>query len=155
MSRTTRTPEAIEPSPAPNLPITFADFPAVAALLTLTTAVTALASFPSSPVPDALVRNVVSARDAFQQALGEPIALSAAGEDAPYDDTALIETMTKLEGAVQERLDSLDAALKERFAGLDQTIEALKSADKTVDLTPLEKRIAALEKSAAAKPESA
>lgn len=135
MSRTTRTPEAIEPS-APLLFTPLADLPAMAALMTLVTAVTALASFPSSPVPDALVRNVASARDAFQQALGDPIVLPAAGEIAPYDDTALVETLTKLEGAVQERLDSLDAALKERFAGL-------------------EKRITALEKSAAAKSESA
>ena len=76
MSRTTRTPspEAAQPADAPGdiaLPAR-KDLPAVAALLSLVTAMLAVARFPSSPMPVALTDRLSAAQQEFAAALEGP-----------------------------------------------------------------------------------
>lgn len=136
-----RTPKPSAAASAPELPsasISLATVPAVTALLGLLDAMRALVSFPSHPVPNTLVDNVLAARKQFSDALDtafEPVAIPGA---APYDDAWIGERFERFASLVDERFgvlekanDSRDEAAKqvsavidERFAGLDEALRA-------------------------------
>lgn len=122
-----------------------------AALSALIGAVTALASFPSSPVPETLVQNVVKARQAFQAALDAPVeTLASVGEAQAaggYDDAWIREAFEGLE-ALTKRLDDQVAPEPADLGPIEERLAAIEAAP--TDLAPFEARLAALEATLAA-----
>lgn len=99
------------------------------ALIGLSQAVAAVARFPNTPVPPALVERIGAAEDALRAAVEDLPAAVAVGVTAgSYDDDW-----------IKERFESLDAALDEKlktFAVAQVVTEALAERDRTIaDLT--------------------
>lgn len=149
MSRTTKPAPAagVAAAAAPEAPpvasVIPAEIPIFAAMVALISAVTALAGFPSTPVPASLVENVTKARQAFLDVVNAPIEIPgfAAGATVdPYDDSW-----------IKDAFEELQTSLKDRFAGLDTAIAALterfegQTPPEAVDLQPIEDRLAAIE----------
>lgn len=161
MSRTTRTPspEAAQPADAPGdiaLPA-LKDLPAVAALLSLVTAMLAVARFPSSPMPVALTDRLSAAQQEFAAALEGPAFASLTGmvdfsqeQTGGYDDAW-----------IREQFEAFNTALKDRFTGVDEglrtatdTLTALSGAvdkisERLGNLDALTERVSAIEAAAA------
>lgn len=161
MSRTTRTPspETATPADGPgDIALTaLKDLPPVAALLSLVTAMLAVARFPSSPMPVALTDRLSAAQQEFAAALDGPAFASLTGLVDPspeqaggYDDAW-----------IREQFDAFNAALKDRFTGVDDTLrtatETLTSLSDAVgeinkrlgSLDALTDRVTAIEAAAA------
>lgn len=149
MSRTSKPAAASADAPfassiegqAEGFAVNLGQIPAVVALNSLIGAVVALAGFPSSPVPDSLLQNLVKARQGFIDALQEPVLLpSGASDPANAYDDAWIKT----------DLAALGDQLKDRFAALDVAIEGLTKSITdlpSVDLSDISARLTALETS--------
>jgi hypothetical protein len=116
-------------------PTNFADLPYVVALLGLASAVAAVARFPNTPVPDALVDRITQAEQDLKAALtGEAIPAVAAAPGAAYDDAWIRDTFKGLEKALDERFAGLKPAeppaayddkwIHESFAELNDTLKA-------------------------------
>lgn len=125
--------------------VALTDMPVIVALLAYLSAISALAGFPSRPVPDALVQAIGRARQALIAALSEPL-LSAplaqvSGESGDaYDDAWIRESFTNLDEALKARFGALDEAfsvlglktigpIHERLAALDSRLAALEAQE--------------------------
>ncbi|MCA0366799.1 MAG: hypothetical protein LCH57_01890 [Proteobacteria bacterium] len=123
------------------LPLT--DVPAVAALISLFQALVAVARFPSSPMPMALIDQLTSAQEGFVAALSEPFLTPLSGSvdgldvqaDA-YDDKWIRDAFSDLQISLKERFGGLDASLS---AAVGQINERLTRFDGLAD------RVAAIE----------
>lgn len=116
-------------------PTSLADLPFVVALLGLASAVAAVALFPNTPVPDALVDRITQAEQDLKLALtGEVIPAVAGAPAAAYDDAWIRDTFKGLETSLDDRFAGLklaeppapydDAWIRESFSELNDTLKA-------------------------------
>lgn len=115
-------------------PTNFAELPFVVALLGLASAVAAVARFPNTPVPDALVDRITQAEQDLKAALtGEAIPAAAGAPAATYDDAWIRDTFKGLETSLDDRFAGLkpaeppapydDAWIREAFDELNDTLK--------------------------------
>lgn len=155
MSRSPKTPAA-EPTPPTEAPteglpvatLNLGEVPAVAALVGLIGAVAALAGFPSRPVPDSLLQNLAKAREAFMDALAEPLAFPAvaAAGASPDDASPAAAALAYDDAWIKAAFESLNEQLKARFEGLEASLQKLADFEASAR-APLAERLSALEAS--------